>query len=121
MKSFILTVTILGLFFLCGVCTPQRIYAQDLSITQRIQNVYDDFLKNETVSNFISSVKSGWKSFKNWFNNLPGIRHYNNSIYSSKNWKKTMNDMGGEYRTHLQKDSAGVNMVKEGKKNWDKF
>ena len=29
--------------------------------------------------------------------------------------------MGGEYRPHLQKNSAGVNMVREGKKNWDKY
>lgn len=121
MKNFVLTVVILSLFFVCEICNAHKVYAQDLSITQRIQTVYDDFLKNETVSSFISSVKSGWRSFKNWFNNLPGIRHYNNSIYSDKNWKKTMNDMGGEYRPHLQKDSAGVNMVREGKKNWDKY
>jgi hypothetical protein len=30
-----------------------------------------------------------------------------------------MNDMGNEYRPHLQKDSASANLLKEGKKNWD--
>lgn len=122
MKSFILIVVVsLSLFCVCGIFNTQKVYAQDLSVTQRIQGVYDDFLKNETVSKFISSIKSGWQSFKNWFNNLPGIRHYNNSVYSSKNWKRTMNSMGREYRPHLQKDGAGVKMLREGKKSWDQY
>ena len=63
--------------------------------------------------------KSHFLNMKKWFNNLPGIRHYNNSVYSSKNWKAAMNDMGGEYRPHLQKNSASANLLKEGKKKWN--
>ena len=43
--------------------------------------------------------------------------YYNNSIYSSKNYKKVMNDMGKEYKPHLHKDSDGVNLLKKIKIN----
>lgn len=118
MKKVILFVLFCSLFCVCGV---EKSYCENLSITQKIERAYDNFLKHEKVANVISSIKSGWQSFKNWFNNLPGIRHYNNSIYSRKNWKATMREMGGEYKPHLQKDSAGAQLLKEGKKNWDKL
>jgi hypothetical protein len=95
------------------------VYAQDLSISQRIEKVYDNILKNEIVVKFISSIKVGWEKFKKWFNNLPGIKQYNASVYSGKNWKKTMNSMGNEYSSYLQKDSLGIKQIREGKKQWD--
>lgn len=116
MRKIILFVLFCSLFCLCGV---EKVYCEDLSIVQKIERSYDNFLKNEKIVKITTSVKSGWNSFKKWFNNLPGIRHYNNSVYSSKNWKKAMNDMGNEYRPHLQKDSAGAQMLREGKKKWE--
>ena len=116
MKKVLLFIVFCSLF--CLFCTETS-YAQDLTIVQKIERAYDNFLQNEKVVRFTTSVKSGWNSFKRWFNNLPGIRDYNNSIYSSKNYKKVMNDMGNEYKPHLQKDSAGANLLRESKKNWD--
>jgi hypothetical protein len=118
MKKLILFFVICSLFCVCG---SVKIYAEDLSITQKIERAYDNFMQNEKVVKFKASVKSGWNSFKNWFNNLPGIRHYNNSVYSSKNWKAAMHDMGGEYSPHLKKEGASAQMLREGKKNWDKL
>ena len=116
MKRFVLFIMFFSLFFVCGV---QKSFAQELTFVQKIERAYNNFLQNEKVVKITSAIKSGWASFKKWFNNLPGIRHYNNSVYSSKNWKTAMNDMGNEYRPHLQKDSASANLLKEGKKNWD--
>ena len=116
MKKFVVFILFCSLFFVCGI---NKSYAQELTFVQKIERAYNNFLQNEKIVSFTTSVKSGWNSFKNWFNNLPGIRHYNNSIYSSKNYKKVMNDMGNEYRPHLQKEGASANLLKKGKKNWD--
>jgi len=105
-------------FCLFVICCPVKTYA-GVSITQRVQNTYYKFVQNEKVLKFIKSVQAGWDKFKNWVANLPGIKDYNDSIYSDKNWKKTMGDMGLEYNPHLKGDSAGAKMLKEGKKNWD--
>ena len=118
MKKLILFFVICSLFCVCG---SVKIYAEDLSITQKIERAYDNFMQNEKVVKFKASVKSGWNSFKNWFNNLPGIRHYNNSVYSSKNWKAAMHDMGGEYSPHLKKEGASAQMLREGKDKWSKL
>jgi len=115
MRHFLVLVLLINVFF----TVPTIVYAQDLFISQRINKVYDNILKNEIVVKFISSVKTVWESFKKWFNNLPGIRQYNESVYSGKNWKKTMNSMGNEYSSYLQKDSLGVKQIREGKKQWD--
>ncbi|MDR2191688.1 MAG: hypothetical protein LBO62_02235 [Endomicrobium sp.] len=62
---------------------------------------------------------SKWKGkAKNVILNLPGIRHYNNSIYSKDNYKKEINKFSGEYKKHLEKDSQGVKMLKEGAKEF---
>lgn len=116
MKTLILAFAICSLFFVCGV---KSVSAEGLSVTQKIENAYDSFLQIEFVSKTIDTIKSWWASFKKWFSNLPGIRHYNNSVYSSKNWKAAMNDMGNEYRPHLRNDSAGADMLRRGKKEWD--
>lgn len=116
MKKIVLFVIFCSLFCFFGI---EKSYAQEVPIVQKIERAYNNFLQNEKVVKFTNAVKSGWVSFKKWFNNLPGIRHYNNSVYSSKNWKAAMNDMGNEYKPHLQKDSAGANLLREGKKNWD--
>lgn len=98
MKKFIALVVSLSLF---TICCPIKIYAEGLSVTQKVLNVYYNFVQNEKVAKTINSIQLGWKSFKKWVANLPGIKEYNNSIYSSKNWKRTMNDMGNEYRQHI--------------------
>lgn len=116
MKKIVLFVLFCSLFCFIGI---DKSYAQELTFVQKIERAYNNFLQNEKVVKITTSVKSGWASFKKWFNNLPGIRHYNNSVYSSKNWKAAMNDMGNEYKPHLQKDSASANLLREGKKNWD--
>ncbi|MBQ3834772.1 MAG: hypothetical protein II816_04590 [Elusimicrobia bacterium] len=118
MKHLILVFAVCSLFFVCGV---KNVSAEGLTVTQKIENAWDSFLQIKYVSKTIDTIKSWWESFKVWFNNLPGIRHYNNSVYSSKNWKAAMNDMGGEYKQHLRSDSAGANMLREGKKEWDKL
>ena len=118
MKILILMVFVLfcSLFCVYGI---NNSYAQELTFIQKIERAYDNFLQNEKVVKITTSVKSGWTSFKKWFNNLPGIRDYNNSVYSSKNWKAAMNDMGNEYKPYLQKNSSGTNLLKQGKKKWD--
>ena len=116
MKKIVLFVALCSLFCFFGV---EKSYAQELTIVQKIERAYNNFLQNEKVVKFTTAVKSGWASFKKWFNNLPGIRHYNNSIYSSKNYKKVMNDMGKEYKPHLHKDSDGTKILIKGKHKWD--
>ncbi len=105
------------------LCAQGRdtVVVEQLTFTEKIKKLYDDFLNSEQVQKSITTVKENWQAFKNWFNNLPGIRDYNNSVYSSKNWKKEMGEMSGEYSPYLKKDSAGVKMLKEGKKEWDKL
>lgn len=115
MKQFL----VLSLIFILFTAVPKTVYAQDLSFSQKIEHVYENILKNEIVVKVITSIKTGWEKFKSWFNNLPGIRQYNESIYSGKNWKKTMNSMGKEYTPYLKRDSAGVKQIREGKKQWD--
>ena len=46
MKKFVLFFVICSLFFVCG---SAKIYAEDLSITQKIERAYDNFMKNEKV------------------------------------------------------------------------
>lgn len=116
MKNLILIFVICCLFFICGV---KNVSAEGLTISQKIENACDSFMQIKYVSKTVDTIKSCWESFKKWFSNLPGIRHYNNSVYSSKNWKAAMNDMGNEYKQHLRNDSAGANMLREGKKEWD--
>ncbi|MFA7073995.1 MAG: hypothetical protein WC234_02260 [Endomicrobiaceae bacterium] len=107
------------LFCILFTAAPKTIYAQDLSLRQRIEKVYENILENEIVVKIMTFVKNGWEKFKAWFNNLPGIKQYNESIYSGKNWKKTMNSMGKEYTPYLKQNSAGVKQIREGKKQWD--
>ena len=118
MKKIVACIVVCSLFCIVGT---NKVYAEELSITQKIERAYDNFMQKPAVVKFTTSVKEGWVKFKNWFNNLPGIRHYNNSVYSSKNWKAAMHDMGGEYSPHLKKEGASAQMLREGKKNWDKL
>ena len=99
MKKILLFAVVLSLF--C-VCTVNNVYAQELTVVQKIERAYDDFLKNEKVVKFTSKTKAGWEAFKKWFNNLPGIRHYNNSVYSSKNWKAAMNNSPSSNNSSVQ-------------------
>ncbi len=107
------------LFCVLFTAAPELAYAQDLSVSQRIEQIYTNISKNEIVVKIVDSFKTGWEKFKVWFNNLPGIRQYNESVYSDKNWKKTMNSMGKEYTPYLKQDSAWVKQIRDGKKQWD--
>lgn len=122
MKKFALMFIVFNFIFALSqtVCAQQQdqIVVEKLTFTEKIQKFYNDFLNSPQVSKSIATIKENWQAFKQWFNNLPGIRNYNDSIYSSQNWKK---EMGSEYAPHLKKDSAGVKMLQEGKKEWDKL
>ena len=109
------------------------IYADNKTVVTTVDSFTESIKNNQYVLKTIVIVKKGWSyiqdgwvyvqdgwnSFKEWFSKLPGIKQYNESVYSGKNWKKTMNSMGDEYRPHLHKDAEGFKMLKEGKKKWD--
>ena len=116
MKKLILFILFCFIFYAYSL---NKSYAQELTFVQKIERTYNNFLRNKEVLKNMTYIKSGWFLFKKWFNNLPGIRHYNNSIYSSKNYKKVMNDMGKEYKPHLHKDSDGTKLLIKGKHKWD--
>ncbi len=92
-------------------------YTEDQSF-KKLKDWYNGFLQNEKVVSATTRIKTEWDSFKKWFNNLPLIKDYNESIYSSKNYKKVMNEMGSEYKPHLSKDGASSDMLKRGKDYW---
>lgn len=110
MKKILLLVVTLCFF-------SSLLYAQDNSF-KKVRDMYDNFIKNERVAATIAAVKAEWNSFKVWFNNLPLIKDYNESIYSNKNYKKVMNEMGSEYKPHLSNDGASADLLKRGKKYW---
>lgn len=118
MKKIVALVVCLCLF---TAYNPVKVYAEGTSITQNIEIAYYKFLRQEKVAKIMKSINSGWKSFKNWVANLPGIREYNASEYAGDNWKKTMSSMGDEYNPHLKKNGASANLLKKGKQKWDKM
>jgi hypothetical protein len=89
------------------------------SYTEKVKNNEYVIKAIDIVKKCQENIKSGWEGFKKWFSKLPGIKQYNESVYSGKNWKKTMNSMGEEYKPHLQPNAAGFKMLKQGKKKWD--
>ncbi len=122
MKKFIVYATcfIVSFFILSSV------YAEQKPIVTKVDSYTEAVKNNEYVIKVTNiskkcweDVKIGWKKFKEWFSKLPGIKQYNESVYSGKNWKKAMNSMGDEYRPHLQPNAEGFKMLKEGKKKWD--
>ena len=115
MKKIVACIVLCSLFCIVGI---NKIYAEDLSVTQKIERAYDKFMHKPAVVRFTTSVKNGWDRFTTWFSNLPGIKQYNNSVYSKKNWKAAMHDMGGEYSPHLKKEGVSANMLREGKQKW---
>ncbi len=94
MKYLILLLIFCSLFFVCGI---NSVSAEGFSVSQKIEKTQDSVMQIGFVEKTINTIKSWWESFKKWFNNLPGIRHYNNSIYSGKNWKKTMDETSQDY------------------------
>ncbi|MBR4632588.1 MAG: hypothetical protein IKO48_04660 [Elusimicrobia bacterium] len=116
MKKTVLFLVVLCLFCFFGI---NKVYSEDLSVSQRIERENDNFMRNEKVVKITKYTKSGWNSFKKWLGNLPGIRNYNNSVYSSKQYKTAKNDMGNGNNSYLQKNSANTSLLKEDKKNWD--
>lgn len=116
MKKLILFTLFYFIFCAYGL---NKIYAQELTFVQKIERTYNNFLRNKEVFKKITYIKSGWFLFKKWLNNLPEIKHYNSSIYLSKNYKKVINDMGKEYKPHLYKDSASTKLLIKGKNKWD--
>ena len=120
---------ILAFVFFINLCVFASVYAQESktkNVVQTVDSYADSIKNNEYVSKTTSMlskgwgyVQSGWNGFKKWFSKLPGIKQYNESVYAGDNWKRTMGSMGNEYSPHLKKDSAGVNMLREGKKKWD--
>ena len=78
----------------------------------------DSASSNKEVSEFSKIVSKYWKKIKDFILNLPGIRHYRNSIYSKENYKKEVGKFKDEYKPHLHKDSQGVKMIKEGAKEF---
>lgn len=107
---------LLFVFVLCFFSS--LLYAQDVSF-KKVIDIYNNFINNENVVATVAALKAEWNSFKLWFNNLPLIKDYNESIYSSKNYKKVMNEMGNEYRPNLSKDGSSANMLKKGRKYWE--
>ena len=105
------------LLVFCLCFFSSLLYAEDVRF-KKVKDYYNNFMKNEYVVSTIARIKAEWTSFKAWFNNLPLIKDYNESIYSNKNYKKVMNDMGKEYNPHLSKDGDSANMLKRGKKYW---
>jgi hypothetical protein len=86
----------------------------------KLDKMFHNFIKKPSVSKFLNSVKSGWTKFKKWVVTLPGIRHWLVSPYSIENYKKKLKTAGKENSDYLKKDSAGINMVKEGSKKFFK-
>ena len=108
MKKILLLV-----FVLCF--SSSLLYAEDASF-KKVKDYYNNLMQNEHVVTAIARIKAEWTSFKAWFNNLPLIKDYNESIYSNKNYKKVMNEMGQEYNPHLSKNGASADMLKRGRK-----
>ncbi len=107
------------------ICTALLIfssmsYAEDQSF-KKLKDWYNGFWQNEKVVAANTRIKAEWASFKKWFNNLPLIKDYNESIYSGENYKKVMNEMGSEYKPHLSNDGASADMLKRGKDYWKKL
>lgn len=94
MKYLVLVFAVCSLFFICGI---NSVSEAGFSVTQKIENAQDSVMQVGFVAKTVNKIKSWWAAFKKWFNNLPGIRHYNNSIYSEKNWKRTMDETSQDY------------------------
>jgi hypothetical protein len=86
-------------------------------LADRIDSVKKKFKTGKSDA-FFKSVLKYWKEVKDFVSNLPGIRHYRNSIYSGENYKKEVGKFSNEYKPHLQKDSQGAKMLKEGAKEF---
>jgi len=93
---------------------PVKKIEPEPEIPKKVQAAYKKIAKNGVLAKISNFLQTAWKKFKKFFNNLPGIRHYRNSIYSNDNYKKEMRSMAKEYKPHLQKNSAGVQILKEG-------
>ena len=65
MKKLVLFFVLCSLFCIVGT---NKIYAEELSVTQKIERAYDKFMHKPAVVRFTTSVKAGWTKFKNWFN-----------------------------------------------------
>ncbi|MCL2334721.1 MAG: hypothetical protein FWC57_01500 [Endomicrobia bacterium] len=71
----------------------------------------------EKILDFLSMV---WQKIKKIFSNLPGIKQYNESSYSSENYKKEMDAMGAEYASDKAVRKKSESMLKEGSKKFFK-
>ncbi|MDR1941895.1 MAG: hypothetical protein LBQ47_06185 [Endomicrobium sp.] len=80
--------------------------ANTAALSKKAGQLYKKYSSNKHVIKARDICKAGWKKTKKFISGLPGIRHYNNSIYSNKNYKKEMNKMGKEYTPHLKKSAA---------------
>jgi len=108
------------------VILSNLVFAGNKVVVNTVDPYFDNVMKNKVVVKVVDIVKTvwsyvqeGWKKFKNWFSQLPGIKQYNESVYAGDNWKREMRSMGNEMAPHLKKDSAGAKMLQEGKKKWD--
>ncbi len=83
-------------------------------VAHKVQSTYSSFFEIKIVKKIAGAISYAWQKIKDFFNSLPGIRHYNESIYSRENYRKEMRKMGGEYKPHMNKENAGVAAVKKG-------
>jgi len=119
---------VLAIVFFVAIFMVSSAYAGNKPKATIVDPYAESIKNNEYVAKTTSMVskgwnyvKVGWNGFKKWFSKLPGIKQYNESVYAGDNWKRTMGSMGNEYSPHLKKDAAGIKMLKEGKKKWDRL
>ena len=86
------------------------------NISSKAKNAASPILENENVKSFITGFNIRWHNFKIWFSNLPGIKQYNKSVYSEKNWKREMD--ATDFAEYTSEQSTGARMLREGT---DKF
>ncbi|MCL2389905.1 MAG: hypothetical protein FWD54_02130 [Endomicrobia bacterium] len=86
------------------------------AIAKKVQEYYNEFMKNPKVVSFIKFLSKRWEEIKAFVSELPGIKQYNNSIYTNENYKKEMGAFSTEYKPHIQSNSEGVQKAKEGAK-----
>ena len=87
------------------------------AIAKKVQQYYNEFIENPKVASVLKFLAKRWEEIKAFVSELPGIKQYNNSIYTNENYKKEIKAFSGEYTPHL-KNSDEVKKIKEGVKNY---
>ena len=103
-----------------GAKEEKKEVKKEIAPKNKLYAAYMKFIKDPRVVRVLNTIKILWEKFKRWFVTLPGIRHWLASPYSMDNFKREMGMSSDEHSKHLQKDSAGIKILKDGKKQFFK-